>query len=138
MSVHHVKQYFEAMNRKQIDKLAEHLSDDILLLSPVLPEPIQGKQAVVEVLSGLLNTIDRLDVDLTFSSGQDVAVFFTVVCDEITVKGNEHIHVDKQGRIDLIEVAWRPLRQAVLIQEKLAKKLGGIPLRLVAADGASG
>jgi hypothetical protein len=138
MSVHHVKQYFEAMNRKQIDKLAEHLSDDILLLSPVLPEPIQGKQAVVEVLSGLLNTIDRLDVDLTFSSGQDVAVFFTVVCDEITVKGNEHIHVDKQGSIDLIEVAWRPLRQAVLIQEKLAKKLGGIPLRLVAADGASG
>jgi ketosteroid isomerase-like protein len=138
MSVPHVKQYFEAMNGKQIDKLAEHLSDDILLLSPVLPEPFQGKQAVVEVLSGLLNTIDSLDVDLTFSSGQDVAVFFTVVCGEITVKGNEHIHVDEQGRIDLIEVAWRPLGQAVLIQEKLAKKLGGVPLRLVAADGASG
>jgi ketosteroid isomerase-like protein len=134
MSVHHVKQYFEAMNRKQIDKLAEHLSDDILLLSPVLPEPIQGKQAVVQVLSGLLNTIDRLDVDLTFSSGQDVAVFFTVVCDEITIKGNEHIHVDEQGRIDLIEVAWRPLAQAVLIQERLAEKLGGVPLRLVAAS----
>jgi hypothetical protein len=137
MNADHVEKYFEAMNRVEIEKLAEHLAEDIVLLSPVFPDPFEGKHTVVEILTGLLNTIDSLDVDLTFSSGQDVAVFFTIVCDGITVKGNEHIHIDEQGKIDLIEVAWRPLGQAVLIQEKLAEKLGAIPLRLIATGGAS-
>jgi len=53
--------------------------------------------------------------------------------DGITVKGNEHIHLDQDGLIDRIEVAWRSLASAVLIQEKRANKLGGKPLRLVAA-----
>lgn len=30
------------------------------------------------------------------------------------------IHLDENGLIDLIEVAWRPLASAVLVQEKLA------------------
>ncbi len=47
----------------------------------------------------------------------------TCVCgrrDGIAVKGNEHIHLDDNSLIDRIEVAWRPLASAVLIQEKLA------------------
>jgi hypothetical protein len=30
------------------------------------------------------------------------------------------IHLDENGLIDLIEVAWRPLASAVLVQEKIA------------------
>lgn len=133
MSHPHVDAYFDAMNRKQTARLTEHLSDDILLLSPVFPDPFEGNGTVVEVLSGLLATIDSLEVDLTFASGNDVAVFFTIECDGVTVKGNEHIHLNDDGLIDRIEVAWRPLASAVLIQEKLANKLGGQPLRLVPA-----
>jgi hypothetical protein len=54
-------------------------------------------------------------------------------CDGITVKGNEHLHLDGAGLIDRIEVAWRPLASTVLIQAKLANKSGGKPLRLVPA-----
>lgn len=133
MSHPHVDAYFKAMSRKETARLADHLSDDILLLSPVFPDPFEGNDTVVEVLSGLLATIDSLNVDLTFASGSDVAVFFTIECDGITVKGNEHIHLNDDGLIDRIAVAWRPLASAVLVQEKLANKLGGEPLRLVPA-----
>lgn len=131
MQTNHVKDYFTAMNTKAITQLAQHLSEDIVLLSPVLPEPFKGKATVVNILTGLLETIDSLQVNLTFASNRDVAVFFTIECDGIEVKGNEHIHLNGDGLIDLIEVAWRPLAQAVLIQEKLATKLGGQPMRLV-------
>lgn len=133
MNTDHVEAYFKAMSGKETMKLAEHLSENIILQSPVFPEPFEGKETVVKILSGLLATIDSLDVNLTFSSDRDVAVFFTIECDGITVNGNEHIHLDENGLIDFFEVAWRPLPSAVLIQEKLANKLGGQPMRLVPA-----
>ena len=137
MNTHHVEDYFKAMSSKEVKDLANHLSEDIVLLSPVFPEPIEGKVTVVKILTGLLATIDSLQVNLTFSSGHDVAVFFTIECDGITVKGNEHMHLDGDGLIDLIEVAWRPLPSAVLIQQKLAKELGGEPMQLVPAARAA-
>ena len=112
-------------------RFAERLSEGIVLLSPVFPDPFEGKETVVKVLTGLLETINSIQVELTFAWGNDVAVFFTIECDGITVKGNEHIHLDEVCLIDRIEVAWRPLASTVLIQEKLAKKLGGQPWRLV-------
>jgi hypothetical protein len=81
MTTHHVDAYFLAMANKETTQLAEHLSEGITLLSPVFPEPFEGRSGVVKVLSGLLGTIDSLHVDLTFASGQDVAVFFTIECE---------------------------------------------------------
>jgi hypothetical protein len=133
MNTHHVDAYFKAMSNKETTKLAGRLSKNIVLLSPVFSDSLEGNETVVKILSGLLETIDSIQVSLTFASGHDVAVFFTIECDGITVKGNEHIHLDESGLIDRIEVAWRPLASAVLIQEKLANKLGGQPLRLVPA-----
>ncbi|MBR1159420.1 nuclear transport factor 2 family protein [Bradyrhizobium elkanii] len=133
MNTHHVEAYFKAMSGKETTKLAEHLAESVILLSPVFPDPFEGKDTVVKILSGLLATIDSIHIDLTFASGRDVAVFFTIECDGVTVKGNEHIHLDESGLIDFFEVAWRPLASAVLIQEKLANKLGGEPMRLVPA-----
>lgn len=133
MNTYHVEEYFKAMSSKKVTHLAKHLSENITLLSPVFPQPFEGKSTVVKVLSGLLETIDSIRVNLTFASGRDVAVFFTIECDGITVRGNEHMHLDESGLIDLIEVAWRPLASAVLVQEKLANRLGGEPMRLVPA-----
>ncbi len=62
-----------------------------MLLGPIFPEPAVGKDAVVEVLSGFLETIDTLEVNLRFASDRDMAVFFSFTCNGITVKGNEHL-----------------------------------------------
>ncbi|WP_082012987.1 nuclear transport factor 2 family protein [Belnapia sp. F-4-1] len=133
MNTDHVAAYFKALSAKDNLGVAPHLSENIVLLGPIFPEPTAGKDAVVEVLSGFLRTIDSLEVNLMFASGQDVAVFFTFNCNGITVRGNEHLHLDEQGLIDSIEVAWRPLPSAVLIQEIFAAKLGFQPMRLVPA-----
>ena len=133
MNTTHVTDYFKALSKKDTQGIIPHLADDIVLLGPIFPEPTQGKEAVVQVLSGFLTTIDTLQVDLTFSSDRDVAVFFSFTCNGITVKGNEHLHLDENGLIDHIEVAWRPLPDAVLNQEIFANKMGFQPLRLVPA-----
>jgi hypothetical protein len=134
MNSDHVDAYFKAMSDKDFAQIAQHLSENVVLLSPVFPEPFEGKEAAVKVLSGLLETIDSIQINLTLASGNDVAFSFTILCDGITVIGNEFIRLDENGVIERFEVAWRPLASAVLIQEKLAKKLGGQPMRLVPAS----
>ena len=136
MNTTHVDAYFEALRNKDNLRIIPHLSKNIVLLGPIFPEPTEGKDAVVEILSGFLETIDTLEVNLRFASDRDVAVFFTFTCNGLTVNGNEHLHLDESGLIDLIEVAWRPLPSAVLVQEVFANKLGFEPMRLVPASAA--
>lgn len=133
MNPTHVDAYFGALSTKDNLRIIPHLAENITLLGPIFPEATVGKDAVVEVLSGFLETIDSLKVNLRFAADQDVAVFFTFTCNGITVNGNEHLHLDENGLIDRIEVAWRPLPSAVLVQEVFANKLGFEAMRLVAA-----
>ncbi len=133
MSTTHVDAYFDALSNRDNLRIVPHLAENIVLLGPIFPEPTVGKDAVVEVLSGFLETIDSLEVNLRFAADRDVAVFFSFTCNGIKVKGNEHLHLDENGLIDSIEVAWRPLPSAVLVQEVFANKLGFQPMRLVPA-----
>ena len=131
MNTTHVDEYFKALSNRDKLGIVPHLADDIVLLGPLYDEPIEGRDAVVTILSGFIETIDRLEVDLTMRSGSDVAVFFTFMSDGITVKGNERLHVDENGLIDGIEVAWRPLPAAVQIQEIFAARMGSPAMHLV-------
>ena len=68
-------------------------------------------------------SVDQSADDLSFASGRDVAIFFAFTCNGIKIEGNEHLHLDENGLIDRIKVAWRPLPSAVLVQEIFAHKL---------------
>jgi hypothetical protein len=137
MNTSHVNGYFDALSNRDKLAIVPHFAKGIVLLGPIYPEPIEGKDAVVKILSGFIETIDNLEVNLTISSAQDVAVFFTFSRDGIVVKGNERLHVDEDGLIDAIEVAWRPLPAAVQIQEIFAAKMGFPAMHLVADPAAA-
>jgi hypothetical protein len=136
MNTAHVDDYFAALTDRDSLRIVPHLAEDIVLLGPIFPEPTVGKAAVVEVLSGFLKTIDSLEVNLRFAQGGDVAVFFSFTCNGLTVKGNEHLHLNEAGLINSIQVAWRPLPAAVAVQEIFASKLGFPAMRLVPAADA--
>jgi ketosteroid isomerase-like protein len=69
MNTDHVDAYLKAMNDKDFAQIAQHLSENVVLLSPVFPEPFEGKDAVVKVLSCLLETIDSIQVNLRACPG---------------------------------------------------------------------
>jgi hypothetical protein len=136
MNTVHVDDYFAALANRDSLRIVPHFADNIVLLGPIFPEPTIGKDSVVEVLSGFVETIDSLEVNLHFAQDQDVAVFFSFTCNGLTVKGNEHLHLNEDGLIDSIEVAWRPLPATVAVQEVFASKLGFPATRLVPASDA--
>jgi hypothetical protein len=61
MNTAHVTDYFKALANKDAQGIVAHLSDDIVLHGPIFPEPTLGKEAVVQILSGFLATIDALE-----------------------------------------------------------------------------
>ncbi|WP_198385012.1 nuclear transport factor 2 family protein [Roseomonas sp. KE2513] len=68
MNTAHVDNYFAALSKRDSLRIVPHLAENVVLLGPIFPGPTIGKDAVVEVLSGFLETIDSLEVNLRFAS----------------------------------------------------------------------
>jgi hypothetical protein len=127
----HVDDYFKALSSRDKLGIAPHFAEGIVLHGPIYADVIEGRDAVVAILSGFIETIETLEVNLSITSDRDVAVFFTFARDGITVQGNERLHLDDDGLIDSITVAWRPLPAAVALQEIFAAKMGFPVMHLV-------
>jgi SnoaL-like domain len=76
ISTEHLDAYLEAMGRRDVEGTKAHLADDVVIRSPIVPAPFQGKEQVIRVLDALLNTVDAFEPKLLLRDGADfVAVF---------------------------------------------------------------
>ena len=60
MNLTRVRAFTEAMTRKDLESMLLHMSEDVVLRTPLVAEPIQGKAAIRPVVSALLGVVDRL------------------------------------------------------------------------------
>lgn len=86
------------------------------------------------VLGHLLAVVDTFDVRELLRGDQNVAVFLRIKMDDIEIDGVDVTHLDGDGLIDSMTVAWRPLPAVVAVQNRIAPRLGLPALKLVAAS----
>lgn len=127
----HVVQFLEAMQSRDGNSLQQHLSDEIVLKSPVLVDPIRGKTDANRVLNVLIAAVEQLRVGETIELDQRVIVFLEIVSGDARIEGVDDIRLDRDGLIKSMTITWRPLPSVVLMQQKIAPALGGAPLTLV-------
>ena len=137
ISTEHLEAYLEAMGRRDVEGTKAHMADDVVIHSPIVPAPFQGKEQVTGVLDALLNTVDAFEPKLLLRDRSDVVAVFTIRLDDHVIDGMDHMHLNDAGLVDSMTVAWRPLPAVVAVQQKLAPKLGGKAMMLVAADQSS-
>ena len=113
------------------------MADDVVIRSPIVPAPLQGKEQVTGVLDALLNTVDAFEPKLLLRDRSDFVAVFTIRLDDHVIDGMDHMHLNDAGLVDSMTVAWRPLPAVVAVQQKLAPKLGGKAMMLIAADQSS-
>jgi hypothetical protein len=46
----HLEAYLDAMHRRNVAGTIAHMADDVVIRSPIVPNPFEGKQQVVELL----------------------------------------------------------------------------------------
>jgi limonene-1,2-epoxide hydrolase len=137
ISTEHLDAYLEAMGRRDVKGTKAHMADDVVIHSPIVPAPFQGKEQVVKVLDALLSTVDAFEPKLLLRDGANFVAVFTIrFCDHV-IDGMDHMHLNDSGFLDSMTVAWRPLPAVVAVQRKLAPKLGGKAMMLISADQSS-
>jgi limonene-1,2-epoxide hydrolase len=137
ISTDHLDAYLNAMGKRDVTAAKVHMADDVVLYSPIIPAPFEGKEKVTEVLTHLLRTIDAFEPKLLLRDNADFVAVFTIKLGDNTIDGMDHMHLNEAGLVDRMNVAWRPLPAVVSVQQKLAPKLGGQAMMLVRADHPS-
>ncbi len=120
----HLQPFLDAMHAKDAMALGPHMSDDVTLRSPILPDPVSGKDAVGELLAALLAVVDDFTVTDMIEADSHAAVFVTIHAGDAHVDGVDDMHIDSEGLVSSMTIQWRPLAQVVAMQQKLAAKVG--------------
>ena len=72
----HVRAFTEALTRKNLESMLMHMSEDVVLRTPLVSEPIQGKAAIRRVVGALLGLVDRFEFREIMQGPEHVSSFF--------------------------------------------------------------
>jgi ketosteroid isomerase-like protein len=109
MNLDHIHAFTAAMARKDLDAMLSHMAETIVLRTPLLPEPVNGKAAIREVVSGLLRVVESFDFREIMQGPEHVSSFFTVRAGGQELDGMDYWRLDESGLIREMTVLWRPL-----------------------------
>ncbi len=134
IGVDHLENFLKFISTGDVEAAIVHVADNIVLRSPIVPTPFEGRAEVANVLAKLLDTVDAFEPKLLLREGADVVAVLTIKFDGHVIDAFDHIHLGSDGLIESMTVAWRPLPAVVAVQQRLVPKLGGQAMQLVPLD----
>ena len=123
--------FLQALKHQDAQALEPAVTEDFCIRSPILDEPFVGKAASLSILKLLFSVVDALQVRDVLESPTHVALFVGLRVGDIELDGVNYIHFNDGGQVNAMTVMWRPLSGLVVMQNRLASKLGAPPLKLV-------
>jgi hypothetical protein len=119
MNLTHIHAFTAALQRKDLDAMLSHMSDDVRLLTPLVFEPFQGKASIRPVVEALLSVVDSFEFLELMEGPQHVSEFFKVTIGSLTLDGMDYWRLNEEGLIQEMTVLWRPLPAIVAVQNQL-------------------
>lgn len=124
MDLTHIRAFTAAMQRKDLDAMLTHMADDIVLKTPLVAEPFEGKAALRPVVEALLAVVDRFEFRELMQGPEHVSQFFGVTVGTNELDGIDYWRVNEAGLIEEMTVLWRPLPAVAAVWERLAPSGG--------------
>ena len=121
MELNHIHAFTDAMQRKDLEAMLTHMTDDVVLKTPLVAEPFRGKTAVRPVVEALLAVVDAFDFHEIMQGPQHVSSFFRVTVGSVELDGMDYSRLNDAGLIQEMTVLWRPLPAVAAVQNKLAR-----------------
>ena len=120
MNLEHVVAFTAAMQRKDLEAMLSHTTGDVVLNTPLMAEPVLGKEAIRQVVCPLLAVVDAFDFR-EIMQGPEYLRFFKVTVGTIELDGMDYWLLDSAGLIKEITVLWRPLPAAMAVRDRLGQ-----------------
>jgi ketosteroid isomerase-like protein len=124
MDLTHLHAFLDAMQRKDLEGMLAHMADDVMLKTPLVAEPFQGKAAIRPVVKALLGVVDKFEFREMMHGPEHVSEFFRVTVGSDELDGMDYWRVNDAGLIQEMTVLWRPLPAVLAAQDKLARADG--------------
>ena len=121
MNLEHVTAFTAAMQRKDLEAMLSHMTDDVVLNTPLMAEPVLGREAIREVVGPLLTVVDGFDFREIMQGPEHVSSFFKATVGTIELDGMDYWLLDSAGLIKEMTVLWRPLPAAIAVRDRLAR-----------------
>jgi hypothetical protein len=120
-----VENWHEVITSRDLEKLSEILSEDVVFYSPVVHTPQVGKKLTQLYLSAALHIIanDTFIYIKKVIDSNETILEFEVEIDGILVNGVDIITWNNNGKITGFKVMIRPLKGVNLIHEKMGELL---------------
>jgi hypothetical protein len=119
MDLSHVRAFTAAMQRKDLEGMLTHMTDDVILHTPLAAQPFKGKQAIRPVVTALLGVVDRFDFREYLHGPEHASAFFNLTVGEVELDGMDYWKLTADGFIEEMTVLWRPLPAILMVNEKL-------------------
>ena len=103
--------------------LAEALADDVLLRSPVVWKPKEGKATVILYISSVAHVFEDFTYHRQFVGDNAVALEFSARVGTLSVKGVDILRFNDAGQIADFEVMVRPANGLQALAAAMAQQL---------------
>ena len=114
---------FVSEKGKDMQALAEALADDVLLRSPVLWKPKEGKATAMLYLSSAARVLEDFTYQRQFVGDNAVVLEFSARVGSLGVKGVDIIQFNAAGQIVDFEVMVRPASGLQALGAAMAQQL---------------
>ncbi|MEA2352434.1 MAG: hypothetical protein QOJ14_848 [Thermoleophilaceae bacterium] len=108
--------------------MVAQLAPDVVFHTPVRFHPVEGRDAVAEVLRAVMRVFSnfRYTDELTAEDGTHALVFEAVVGDR-EAQGLDLLRMNDDGLIADFTVMVRPLSAALAVRDAMGRELGLVP-----------
>jgi hypothetical protein len=116
-----------AAEAKQLERMTELLSEDVVLHSPILFRGFEGREIVSQVLAHVAATLEDLTYIDELVEDNTVVLRFKADVGDRELEGIDFLELDEDGRVAELTVFMRPLSALNRFNEQMKERLGVAP-----------
>jgi SnoaL-like domain len=116
-----------AAEAKDVERLSEVLSEDVVLHSPILFRGFEGREVVSQVLAHVAATVEDPTYTDELVEGNTVCLRFKARVGDRELEGIDFLELDDDGKVAEVTVFMRPMSALTAFNEQMAARLGAAP-----------
>lgn len=113
-----------AAEAKDLDLLKETLREDVVLHSPILFRGFEGREAVIQVLTHVVATLEDFTYVDELADDRTVVLRFKARVEDRELEGIDFLELDEDGRVRELTVFIRPMSALTRFNEQMSARLG--------------
>ena len=117
--------FMKAFLSRDFEAMGEAVTPDVVLNSPILSKPFQGRAAVIELLEVVVDTLEDLRYTADLDDGDTrIIVFRSRIAGKVEAESIDILRLAEDGRIREFTIMFRPLVATTTLAAELGKRLG--------------